>query len=63
MFSLAEIFHTEKKLDLWTIELRIEIQSLGEITGENVTESVLERIFNRFCIRHLHNTIKSQKML
>jgi tRNA modification GTPase len=51
--SLAQIQVTIEEdlpLDFWTIDLRDAIYALGEITGEEVTESVLERIFARFCI-------------
>ncbi len=48
--QVEETIANQLPLDFWTIDLRASIQGLGEITGEGVTESVLDRIFSRFCI-------------
>ncbi|MDB9496500.1 tRNA uridine-5-carboxymethylaminomethyl(34) synthesis GTPase MnmE [Spirulina major CS-329] len=48
--QVAETITAQLPLDFWTIDLRTAIQALGEITGEEVTESVLDQIFSRFCI-------------
>lgn len=48
--QVQETISNQLPLDFWTIDLRSAIQALGEITGEGVTESVLDRIFSRFCI-------------
>ena len=37
-------------LDFWTIDLRAAIQAFAEVLGDEVTESLLDRIFSRFCI-------------
>jgi tRNA modification GTPase len=37
-------------LEIVAIELRKILELLSEITGENFTEDILERIFSRFCI-------------
>lgn len=51
--ALQQVRHTIEDglpLDFWTIDLRDATRALGEITGEEITESVLDRIFSRFCI-------------
>lgn len=37
-------------LDIMTMDIRDAAQFIGEITGESVSESVIEEIFSRFCI-------------
>ncbi len=48
--QVQQTINNQLPLDFCTIDLSIAIKSLGEITVDDVTESVLERIFSRFCI-------------
>jgi tRNA modification GTPase len=48
--NVQESIRNEMPWDFWTIDLRSAIQALGEVTGEDLVESVLDRIFSRFCI-------------
>ena len=43
----------ELAADLVCIDLRACLAALGEVTGESVTEDLLERIFSQFCIGKL----------
>jgi tRNA modification GTPase len=50
LHKVMEAISDRLPLDFWTIDLRSAIMAIGEITGEEVTESVLDQIFSRFCI-------------
>jgi len=51
--SLGAVFEGLKSsvpLDLVSFDLRAAVQALGEITGQNVDDELLDRIFREFCI-------------
>ena len=37
-------------IDFWTIDMRSAIIALGEVTGDEITEQILDNVFSRFCI-------------
>src|SRR5690606_20144697 len=37
-------------LDLLAVDVRTALHAVGEVTGEDVDEAVLDEIFSRFCI-------------
>ena len=48
--SLEQSIATDLPLDCWTVDLREAIMTLGEVSGEEVKEEVLDRVFSTFCI-------------
>ena len=37
-------------LDMAAIDIRLAMEKLSEITGENATEAVIDRVFSKFCV-------------
>ncbi len=50
LLSIDDAFNEKLPWDFWTIDLRQAINHLGELTGEDLTESLLDNIFSKFCI-------------
>ncbi len=48
--SAQEAIGTGTPLDLVAVDVRDALLHIGEITGEQISESVLDEIFSRFCI-------------
>jgi tRNA modification GTPase len=48
--SAIGLLSADQPLELFSIELREALDSLGEITGMVTTEDILDKIFSTFCI-------------
>ena len=48
--KIDKVFEEKLPWDFWTIDLRQSINDLGELTGNDLTESLLDNIFSKFCI-------------
>ena len=46
----AEAIEAGMPLDTASIDIREALDALSEITGENATEAVIDRVFERFCV-------------
>lgn len=50
LMRVADSVRGQLPIDFLTIDLRSSIIALGEVTGDEVTEEILDNIFSRFCI-------------
>ena len=46
----AAAFRSAEPLDLCAVHLHEALQALGEVTGDNVSEAMLDQLFSSFCV-------------
>lgn len=50
VLSVTKALHKDEPPDIVAIDLKEAVASLGVVTGESVSDDILDRIFSRFCI-------------
>jgi tRNA modification GTPase len=50
LLKVSESVEAGVPLDFWTIDMRDALYALGSVTGDAVTEEILDTVFSKFCI-------------
>lgn len=50
LFQAAEAMRQDAPLDLCAVDLHEALYALGEVTGDQVSQDLLDRVFSQFCV-------------